>query len=235
MPTVFTGDTPDFWGPIAGISYASTAWTGNLTNTKYWDVITHSCPYFDNDSAKQSFKPIMTSSNESIFHVTGLLRGKFTGNRWIPHIKASDAGIWCFLWSVPWINCWVNNHEAGDLRHQRAHYDVIVIWMSYYMAQNSIYVINYSYPNLRKSILVNSITVENLGAVCGKWCQQDIYDFDTKLWIKIDRRHRTISLKLPCTIANEIFRSNKCDNFLQGTSCSEIRDMFWFVLRLGYW
>ena len=26
-----------------------------------------------------------------------------------------------------WINGWVNNHEAGDLRHHRAHFDVIVI------------------------------------------------------------------------------------------------------------
>ena len=26
-----------------------------------------------------------------------------------------------------WINRWVNNREAGDLRHHRAHYDVIVM------------------------------------------------------------------------------------------------------------
>ena len=26
-----------------------------------------------------------------------------------------------------WINCWVNNREAGDLRRYRAHYDVIVM------------------------------------------------------------------------------------------------------------
>ena len=25
-----------------------------------------------------------------------------------------------------WINDWVNNHEAGDLRRYRAHYDVII-------------------------------------------------------------------------------------------------------------
>ena len=25
--------------------------------------------------------------------------GKFTGPRWIPHTKASDAELWCFLWS----------------------------------------------------------------------------------------------------------------------------------------
>ena len=26
-----------------------------------------------------------------------------------------------------WINSWVNNREAGDLRRNRAHYDVIVM------------------------------------------------------------------------------------------------------------
>ena len=35
------------------------------------------------------------------FCVTGPLCGEFTGRRWIPHTKASDAELWCFLWSVP--------------------------------------------------------------------------------------------------------------------------------------
>ena len=39
---------------------------------------------------------MMTSSNGSIFRVTGHL----CGPRWIPCTKASDAGLWCFLWSV---------------------------------------------------------------------------------------------------------------------------------------
>ena len=30
----------------------------------------------------------------------------------------------------PWINDWVNNREAGDLRLHPAHYDFIVIWNS---------------------------------------------------------------------------------------------------------
>ena len=42
---------------------------------------------------------MMTSSNGSIFRVTGLLCGEFTGHRWTPSTKASDAGLWCFLWS----------------------------------------------------------------------------------------------------------------------------------------
>ena len=44
---------------------------------------------------------MMTSSNGNIFRVTGHLCGEFTGPRWIPLTKASDAELWCFLWSVP--------------------------------------------------------------------------------------------------------------------------------------
>ena len=70
---------------------------------------------------------MMTSPNGNISHVTGALCGKFTGHRWIPHTKASDVELWCFLWSAPWINGRVNNRKAGDLRRQRAHYDIIVM------------------------------------------------------------------------------------------------------------
>ena len=38
---------------------------------------------------------MMTSSNENIFRVTGLLCGEFTSHRWIPLTKASDAELWC--------------------------------------------------------------------------------------------------------------------------------------------
>ena len=46
------------------------------------------------------FKAMMTSSNGNIFRVTGHLCGEFTGLRWIPHTTASDAELWCFLWSA---------------------------------------------------------------------------------------------------------------------------------------
>ena len=44
---------------------------------------------------------MMTSSNGSIFHVTGPLCGDFTRHRWIPRTKASDMEPWCFMWSTP--------------------------------------------------------------------------------------------------------------------------------------
>ena len=44
---------------------------------------------------------MMTSSNGNILRVTGHWCGEFTGHRWIPRTKASDAELWCFLWSAP--------------------------------------------------------------------------------------------------------------------------------------
>ena len=43
----------------------------------------------------------MTLSNGNIFRVTGPLLGEFTGHWWILLTKASDAELWCFLWSTP--------------------------------------------------------------------------------------------------------------------------------------
>ena len=80
--------------------------------------------WYNRDLAIHIF--MVTSSNGNIFRVTGLLCVEFTGRRWIPLKKASHAELWCFLRFAPWINCWVNNSEAGDLRRRRGHYDVIV-------------------------------------------------------------------------------------------------------------
>ena len=43
-----------------------------------------------------------------------------------PHIEASDAGLWCFLWSAPelTVELWANNRNARDFIRHRAHYDV---------------------------------------------------------------------------------------------------------------
>ena len=47
------------------------------------------------------FGYMMTSLNGNIFRVSGPLWGELTGDRWIPLTKASDAELWCFLWSAP--------------------------------------------------------------------------------------------------------------------------------------
>ena len=70
---------------------------------------------------------MITSSNGNIFRVTGHMYGEFTGHRWIPRTKASDAELWCVFIISAWINALVNSREAGDLRRNRAQYDVIVL------------------------------------------------------------------------------------------------------------
>ena len=72
-----------------------------------------------------------TSSNGNIFCVTGPLWGEFTADWWIPLTKGQCKGQWrgplVFSLICAWINGWVNNREAGDLRHHRAHCDIIVM------------------------------------------------------------------------------------------------------------
>ena len=57
---------------------------------------------------------MMTSSNVSIFRVTGHLCGEFTGHRWSPGTKASDVELWYFF-DLRLNEGWENNREAGDL------------------------------------------------------------------------------------------------------------------------
>ena len=80
---------------------------------------------------------MMTSSNGNIFRVTGHLCGEFTGPRWIPRTKASNAELWCFFFICVWINGWVNNRKPGDLRRYRVHYDVIIMIITKNIACNT--------------------------------------------------------------------------------------------------
>ena len=43
---------------------------------------------------------MVTLSNGNIFRVAGPVCEEFTGHRWIPLTNASDAELWCFLWSA---------------------------------------------------------------------------------------------------------------------------------------
>ena len=83
---------------------------------------------------RKGSQTMMTSSNGNIFRVTGHLCGLFTAPRWISRTKASNAELSCFL--CAWINRWVNNREAGDLRRYRAHYDVIAMHLEHLSVGN---------------------------------------------------------------------------------------------------
>ena len=84
--------------------------------------------YLDTNKKKQMeyTANMMTSSNGNIFRVTGVLCGEFTGHRWIPLIKASDANFYVFF-DLRLKNARVNTRAAGYLRRYRAHYDDIVM------------------------------------------------------------------------------------------------------------
>ena len=60
----------------------------------------------------------------NIFRVTGSLCGEFTGHRWIPRTKASDAELWYFLWwrlnkrlSKQWWGWWFGTPSRPLWRH----------------------------------------------------------------------------------------------------------------------
>ena len=83
--------------------------------------------YFDGTGAGSPRKRIMmTSSNGNIFRVTGHLCGNSPGTGEFPAqrpvTRSFDFSLIC-----AWINYWVNNREAGDLRRYRAHYDVTLM------------------------------------------------------------------------------------------------------------
>ena len=123
---------------IAGLSMANTPHISNRIRSplvcsrvtmyhafsRYLSRMTY-CNHYTSTDIKHHPRNMMTSSNGNIFRVTGPLRGEFTGDRWISRTTASDAELWCFLWSVTWINGWVNNHEAADLSRHCSHYDVL--------------------------------------------------------------------------------------------------------------
>ena len=73
---------------------------------------------------------MMTSSNGNIFRVTGrywsFVQGIHRSPVNSPH-KGQWRGALMFSLICTWTNGWVNNREAGDLRHHRTHYDVIIM------------------------------------------------------------------------------------------------------------
>ena len=98
-----------------------------------------------------------TSSNGNIFLITGLLcgvgnspiTGEFPAQR--PVMRSFDAFFIC-----AWINSWVNNHEANDLRCHCDHCNVTVMHCNYHTVCNTelwftvpIYVYIIKYANLR--------------------------------------------------------------------------------------
>ena len=72
-------------------------------------------------SCNISYISMMTSWNGNILHIIGHLSRVNS-----PH-KGQWHGALMFSLICIWINGWVNNGEAGDLRRHHAHYDVIIM------------------------------------------------------------------------------------------------------------
>ena len=71
--------------------------------------------------------PMLTSSNGNISLVSGPLCGIHRSP--VPS-QGQWRGILMFSLICAWINGWVNNRDAGDLRRHRAHHDVTVMLFS---------------------------------------------------------------------------------------------------------
>ena len=72
-------------------------------------------------------KILMTSSNGSIFRVTGPLWGGIHRSPMDSPLKGYWRGALMFTLICNWTNGWANNRDAGDLRRHRAHYGATVM------------------------------------------------------------------------------------------------------------
>ena len=79
-----------------------------------------------------------------------------------PH-KGQWRGALLFSLICFWINGWVNNRKAGDLRRYRAHYDVIV------MKARDFYGTEFNWPSVCMQIVWQSM-------LCGSTTQNSPYD-----------------------------------------------------------
>ena len=77
-------------------------WTDswNRAQIMHCSLSSDQAPHWD-ASVLTTQRSIMVSLNGILCRVTRHLCGEFTGHRWIPLSKASDAELWSFLWSAP--------------------------------------------------------------------------------------------------------------------------------------
>ena len=109
-------------------------WISNYIHTFLWDIITDPCLLASCASAKLFLKLghwwAITSWWRHQMKTFSALLAICAGNSPVP-VNSPHKGKWrgalMFSLICVWINGWVNNREAGDLRCYRAHYDVTVM------------------------------------------------------------------------------------------------------------
>ena len=67
-------------------------------------------------------------------------------------LKGQCRGALMFSLICVWINGWVNNREAGDLRRRRGHYDVIVMTHGISFFQKSTHMLQYPHSKIFNSL-----------------------------------------------------------------------------------
>ena len=98
-------------------------------NPSYSPIVNHWSVIPLNNRFVLSTLCTMTSSNENIFRVTVPLWGKIDRSPVNSPYKGQWRGALMFSLIGAWMNGWVNNGEAGDLRRHHAHYDfAVMIW-----------------------------------------------------------------------------------------------------------
>ena len=117
------------------------------------------------------FNPMMTSSNGNIFRVTGPLCGEFTGPGEFPAVQWRGALMFSLI--CAWMNDWVNNREARDLRRHRGHYYVTVMpgpvytragdstWKRNHGVKGCVKLVGLSQNNTSRSIIKMALSVSS--------------------------------------------------------------------------
>ena len=116
--------------------YDNMKWTGvnkylnslnRVMSNQRDELITRKC---HEEPHRCSIRKILWSFNDDVIRwkhfprYWSFVRGIHRSTVNSPH-NSQWRGALMFLWCAPWINGWVNNREAGDLRRHRTHYDVI--------------------------------------------------------------------------------------------------------------
>ena len=84
-------------------------------------------------TGQEELKNICDLQNKSYPHMplTHSAMGKIKVNLRVTPVNSPHQGQWrrasMFSLICVWINSWVNNRDAGDLRRYRAHYDITVM------------------------------------------------------------------------------------------------------------
>ena len=151
-----------------------------------------------------------TSSNGNIFHVTGHLRGEFTGHRWIPRTNGQWCGALMHSLIFAWINDWVNNGEAGDLRRHFSDYDVAVM------------------SELGGNSSGNGLS--SVGRQASTWTNTDLFAYVIN-WALTNKLQRNLNKNAKHFIYENAFKisSAKCRPFFPGRD--EFKEVAWWWSR----